>query len=268
MHNAWPALWARCNREAVDEAVREGLAPADEIVYFMRAGGPGSQRHCPLMWAGDQNVDWSEDDGLPSVIPAALSLGLSGHGLHHSDLGGYTTLYGMKRTKELFMRWAEQSALTIFMRSHEGNRPKENWQFDSDAETLSHLARMTRLHSALAPYLEALVRENSERGLPVMRPIFLHHEEDEAGWAIKDEYLLGPDLLAAPVIEEGAKRRRVHLPAGTWLELWNGSLHIVEDEARGRDIEVDAPLGEPPIFAAAGSRWIDLFREAVAAAQG
>ena len=123
-HNEWPALWARCNREAVDEAEREGLVPAGEIVYFMRAGAAGSQRCCPLMWAGDQNVDWSEDDGLPSVIPAALSLGMSGHGLHHSDIGGYTTLYGMRRSKDLFMRWAELAAFTSMMRSHEGNRAR------------------------------------------------------------------------------------------------------------------------------------------------
>ena len=148
-HNKWPALWARCNREAVDEAERDGLVPEEDIVYFMRAGsagsgcGSGSQRYCPLMWAGDQNVDWSEDDGLPSVIPAALSLGMSGHGLHHSDMGGYTTLYGMKRSKELFMRWAELATFTAMMRGHEGNRPAENWQFDSDDETLSHLAAMS-----------------------------------------------------------------------------------------------------------------------------
>ena len=74
-----------------------------------------------MMWAGDQNVDWSEDDGLPSVITAALSLGLSGHGLSHSDLGGYTTLYGMRRTKELLLRWIELAAFSPLMRSHEGN---------------------------------------------------------------------------------------------------------------------------------------------------
>lgn len=259
-HNEWPALWARCNREAVDEAEAEGLVGPGEILYFMRAGGVGSQRYCPLMWAGDQNVDWSEDDGLPSVIPAALSLGLSGHGLHHSDLGGYTTLYGMRRTKELFMRWAELSALSALMRGHEGNRPRDNWQFDSDGETLSHLARMTAFHAALKPYLEAAVAENAEEGIPLMRPLFLSFEEDEKAWTIKDEYLLGPDLLAAPVIEEGATRRAVHLPAGSWRHLWSGRLYS------GGDAEIAAVLGEPPVFARSGSKWMELFQEAVSAA--
>ena len=263
-HNAWPALWARCNREAVDSLGPEAAA---EILYFMRAGGPGSQRHCPMMWAGDQNVDWSEDDGLPSVIPAALSLGLSGHGLSHSDIGGYTTLYGMRRTKELFMRWAEQAALSPLMRGHEGNRPKDNWQFDSDAETLSHLASMGRLHVALKPYLKAAVAENAERGIPAMRPVFLEHEEDEAAWSIKDEYLLGPDLLVAPVIREHARSRTVHLPPGDWLPLWGGP-RLSAPAPAGLDLEADATIGRPPAFYRAGSPWAGLFRRAAAAAAG
>ena len=265
-HNAWPSLWARCNREAVDEAVAEGLAAKDDIVYFMRAGGAGSPRDCPLMWAGDQNVDWSTDDGLASVIPAALSLAMSGHGLHHSDLGGYTTLYGMKRTKELFLRWAEQAALSPVMRSHEGNRPKDNWQFDSDEETLAGLGAMGRFHKALLPYLQALVAQNAQAGLPVQRPLFLHHPEDSRAWSIQDEYLLGEDLLVAPILTEGARTRKVHLPAGSWVHLWSGAAYEAAG-AGGLDLEVAAPLGEPPAFARLGSAWLGDFRSAVAAAR-
>ncbi|MEN1544116.1 TIM-barrel domain-containing protein, partial [Pseudomonas aeruginosa] len=86
MHNAWPALWAKCNYEALEETGKLG-----EILFFMRAGSAGSQKYSTMMWAGDQNVDWSLDDGLASVVPAALSLAMTGHGLHHSDIGGYTT---------------------------------------------------------------------------------------------------------------------------------------------------------------------------------
>lgn len=265
-HNAWPSLWARCNREAVDEAVAEGLAAKDDLIYFMRAGGAGSPRDCPLMWAGDQNVDWSADDGLPSVIPAALSLAMSGHGLHHSDLGGYTTLYGMKRTKELLLRWAEQAALTPVMRSHEGNRPKDNWQFDSDRETLEGLGAMGRFHQGLLGYLTSLVTENATMGLPVQRPLFLHHPGDGRAWSIQDEYLLGEDLLVAPVLVEGAVTRAVHLPAGSWIHLWSGKVHEATG-AGGLDLEVAAPLGEPPVFVRAGSRWLAAFRDASSAAK-
>ncbi len=252
-HNEWPVLWARCNREAVDEAEAEGTARAGEVVFFMRAGGAGSGRYCPLMWAGDQNVDWSEDDGLPSVIPAALSLALSGHGLHHSDLGGYTTLYGMKRSKELLLRWAELSAFTVFMRSHEGNRPGDNWQFDSDAATLRYIARASRLHAALKPYIKAIVAENADLGIPAIRPLFNNYEDDKAAWTIKDEYLLGPDLLIAPVLIEGAVSRKVHLPPDKWIGFWTGTHY------EGGSFDIPAPLGKPPVFIRAGSPWLALF---------
>jgi len=259
-HNEWPVLWARCNREAVEEAEAEGLVPRGEIVFFMRAGGAGSGRYCPLMWAGDQNVDWSADDGLPSVIPAALSLALSGHGLHHSDLGGYTTLYGMKRSKELLLRWAEFSVFTVFMRSHEGNRPKDNWQFDTDRETLAAIAAASRLHAALSPYIESLARGNAENGIPLMMPLFTNYEDDAASWTIKDEYLLGSDLLVAPVLKEGALSRSVHLPNDSWICFWTGKHY------GGGDFDVAAPLGMPPVFIRADSSWLPLFRKAAAAA--
>mgnify|MGYP001009170795 CR=1 FL=1 len=251
-HNPWPAMWARVCHEAVAEAGK-----SSDIVYFMRAGAAGSQRWCPNMWAGDQNVDWSEDDGLPSVITAALSLSVCGHGVHHSDIGGYTTLFGMKRTKELFLRWAEFSAFTPMMRSHEGNRPRDNWQFDSDDDTLDALARLGRLFVAMKPYRQAVLAENATDGVAAMRPLFFHYEDDPASFNIKDQYLFGRDLLVAPVIEEGAVTRALHLPAGAtgevWVHLWTGCRY------RGGDFVVDAPLGKPPVFWRAGSSWEKLF---------
>ncbi len=248
-HNRWPALWARANREAVEEAGALG-----EVVYFMRAGFTGSQKDCTMMWGGDQNVDWSTDDGLPSVIPAALSLAVCGCGLHHSDIGGYTTLFGMKRTKELHQRWAELAAFTPMMRGHEGNRPADNWQFDSDDETLDHLARMGRVHLALKPYLKAAVAENARSGVPVQRPLFLHYEGEDPSWTLQDEYLLGRDLLVAPVVVEGASSRSVWLPADAWIHLWTGTAY------GGGTHEVSAPVGYPPVFWRNGSGSADLFR--------
>ncbi len=250
-HNAWPATWARLCREAVEEAGALG-----EVTFFMRAGYTGSQRYSPMMWAGDQNVDWSEDDGLPSVIPAALSLAVVGHGLHHSDIGGYTTLFGMKRDRELFMRWAELAVFTAMMRSHEGNRPGDNWQFDSDDITLTHLARMTRLFVALKPYRKEMLALNAREGLPLQRPLFMAFEDDGPSWTIKDEFLYGDDILVAPVIVQGAVSRLVHFPPGRWIHGWSGA------EYRGGDREVPAPLGEPPAFVDADSPR----REAILAA--
>lgn len=256
-HNLWPVLWAKVNYEALEEA-----GAMKDASYFMRAGFTGSQRWCPLMWAGDQNVDWSRHDGLPSVIPAALSLAALGHGYHHSDIGGYTTLFHLKRTKELFLRWAELAAFTPVMRSHEGNRPASNWQFDSDEETLRGLARMGRLRAGLAPYFKDLAGRFSKDGEPILRPLFMADEGHEAAWRIQDQFLVGPDLVAAPVVKKGAKARRVWLPLGDWVGLWDGSRHP------GRAwIRAEAPLGRPPAFYRAGSPWAECFKAAARAAQ-
>ncbi len=246
MHNAWPGLWAQVNHDAVASAGME-----DEILYFMRAGNARSLAACPMMWGGDQNVDWSEDDGLPSALTGALSLAMSGMGLCHSDIGGYTTLYGMSRTKELLLRWCEFSAFTPLMRTHEGNRPKENWQFDGDEGTVAHFTRMTAVHVALKPYLKELVSLNAREGLPVMRPVFLHYPE-ESFYGCKDAYLLGRELLVAPMLEP-ADSRGVLLPDDRWTHLFTG-----EDFPGGYHL-IAAPLGCPPVFYRRGSVWEDLF---------
>lgn len=248
MHNAWPALWAKCNYEALEETGKLG-----EILFFMRAGSTGSQKYSTMMWAGDQNVDWSLDDGLASVVPAALSLAMSGHGLHHSDIGGYTTLFDMKRSKELLLRWCDFNAFTPMMRTHEGNRPGDNWQFDSDAETIAHFAHMTTVFTTLKPYIKNAVAQNAKTGLPVMRPLFLHYEDDARAYSLKYQYLFGRDLLVAPVYEEGRDDWTLYLPQDAWINLWTG------ERCDGGDVTVAAPLGQPPVFYRADSEWASLF---------
>lgn len=247
MHNAWPGLWAEVNRDAVQSSGK-----AQELLYFMRAGNARSLGACPMMWGGDQNVDWSEDDGLPSALTGALSLAMSGVGLWHSDIGGYTTLYGMSRSKELLMRWCEFSTFTPLMRTHEGNRPKDNWQFDSDDETIDLFARMASLHVALKPYLKDSVRRNSAMGIPVMRPIFLNYPV-EPFFSCKDSYLLGDDMLVAPVLEPSVLCRKVFLPDDSWIHLFTGERY------GGGNHLIQAPIGYPPVFYRKDSSFASLF---------
>lgn len=253
-HNRFPPVWARLNREAVEETGKLG-----EIFFFTRAGYTGTTAYSTLMWAGDQMVDWSVDDGLPSVIPAALSLGYSGFGLSHSDIGGYTTIKSIMgnvtRSKELFIRWSSLSAFTPVMRTHEGNRPDDNWQFDSDDETLLHFAKMSRVHQKLKPYLKQLISENSERGIPVMRHPLLHYEDDHNFHNMKYQYMLGPDLMVVPVIEEGKRTQEVYLPEDGWIDLWSG-----REYGPGRYV-VDAPLWTIPVFHRKNSGYAGLFKE-------
>jgi alpha-glucosidase len=249
-HNAWPTLWAKVNAEAVARRGKTG-----QVLFFMRAGFTGVQAYCPLLWAGDQSVDFTRHDGLPTVICAALSSGLLGNAYHHSDIGGYTSLFGNVRTAELLQRWSEMAAFTAVMRSHEGNRPGDNLQLDHDREVLVHFARMTRIYRHLAPYLAALSREASATGLPVQRPLFLHFEDDERAYDSQTSYLYGPDLLVAPVLEAGARRWRTYLPHGvTWVHVWSRM-----EYPGGQEVEVAAPLGEPPVFQRKGSPFEALF---------
>jgi alpha-glucosidase len=252
MHNDWPRLWAKVNAEAVADYGRTG-----DILFFMRAGATGVQRYCPMLWAGDQSVDFSRHDGLNTVICGALSAGILGNAYYHSDIGGYTSLYGNRRTKELFDRWVDMAAFTSMMRTHEGNRPDENFQFDQDADSLEHFARMTRIHCHMAPYIQALSKKASVKGYPVQRPLFVHFEQDRKTYAIQDEYLFGPDMLVAPIHQQGVRDWKVYLPLGvTWVNVWNG-----QQLCGGQYVTVPALIGWPPLFYRQGSSWHDLFDE-------
>ena len=249
-HNHWPALWAKCNYDAVSESGKLG-----DIVYFMRAGATGSQKYCTLLWAGDQSVDFSIHDGLGTVICAALSAGMSGCGLTHSDIGGYTSLFGNVRTKEVFLRWAEMAAFTPVMRTHEGNRPDDCFQYYDDEDTLNRLARLVDVYTMLAPYTKTLVAENAAKGIPVQRPLFIHNEEDEKCYDIQYEYLLGPDMLVAPVYLADQTEREVYLPEGEWIHLWTGA-----EYGKGTHT-VEAQLGDTPVFYKKNSEFAPLFAE-------
>jgi alpha-glucosidase len=237
-HNRWPVLWAEVNARALKSRGRWG-----DALFFMRAGFSGVQAHCPLLWAGDQSVDFSRHDGINTVITGALSSGLVGNAYSHSDCGGYTSLGGKVRSAELIQRWYELSAFSPVMRTHEGNRPDDNLQVDSTPELLAGFAAWSRVHEALAPYVAHLGEEAAATGLPAQRPLFLHSPEDGESAAIQDQFLYGRDLLVAPVVEERAALRRLYVPGGDeWRDLWSG------ERLEAGWHEVAAPIGRPPVL--------------------
>lgn len=247
IHNKWSALWSQVNKEAIDEAGKSG-----EIFFFTRAGHTETIKNSVIMWNGDQHVDWSYDEGFPSIIPAMLSLSMSGFGISHSDIGGYITLYHMKRSKELLLRWAELSAFTPVMRTHEGNRPDDNWQFDGDEETIKHFALMTKVYTMLSPYIKDIVVKNHNKGVPAIRPIFFHYDEDNA-YDCSYQYLLGRDLLVAPVIEEDKDNWLVYLPQDKWVHIWSG------EKYSGGSYSIKAPIGHIPVFYREDSEYKHIF---------
>lgn len=250
IHNLYPVLWDQVNLEALKEAGKLG-----ENVFFTRSGYTGSSKYSTLVWGGDQLVNWEYHDGLASVIPAMLSLGMSGIGYYCSDIGGYTSLAWIKRSKELFIRWAEQACFTMVMRTHEGNRPEKCWQFDSDDETLNYLARMTGIHVMLAPYLQKLSEDYQNRGLPPARSLVMNYPEDPKTYSIKYQYLLGNDLLVAPVLQKKKNKWRVYLPDDSWIHLWTK-----KEYGRGNH-KIAAPLGFPPVFYRKDSKFLKIFEE-------
>ncbi|MCR5523597.1 MAG: alpha-glucosidase [Clostridia bacterium] len=236
VHNTWPQRWAKLNREALEETGKLG-----EIMFFTRSGYTETPKYSTMMWNGDNHVDFSFDYGMPSVIPAMLSLTCCGFGLSHSDIGGYTTFSILKRSEELYMRWCEMNAFSPVMRSHEGLNPDLNAQFDASETVIEHQSKMSKIHVALKPYIKAAVKYNAEKGVGVVRPLFFYYDEKFA-YTECYEYLLGRDVLVAPVIRPGESRREVYLPDDEWIHFFSGK------EYKGGHVTVDAPLGCPPVF--------------------
>jgi alpha-glucosidase (family GH31 glycosyl hydrolase) len=256
-HNRYAEEWAEVNREAIREAGR------DDVVFFNRSGYSRSPGHATLFWLGDQLVSWDEHDGIKSAVTGLLSGGLSGYSLEHADIGGYTAidnpLLEYHRSKELLMRWTEFAAFTVVFRTHEGNRPEVNHQIYSDEETLRHFSRFARVYAAWKPYRMDLVQEAAKTGLPVVRHPFLHYPHDPEVLDLDYQFMVGSDLMVAPVLDPGEGTVEVYLPAGRWVHLWSGEEYGSLD--KGVYKTVRAPVGEPAVFYREGSEEGHRFRE-------
>jgi alpha-glucosidase (family GH31 glycosyl hydrolase) len=257
-HDRYAEEWARVNREAISEVGR-----GDDIVFFNRSGYTKSPCYSTLFWVGDQLVDWDEHDGIKSAVTGLLSSGLSGYSLEHSDIGGYTALdhplFEYHRSRELLLRWIELGAFTTVFRTHEGNIPEVNHQIYSDTETLTHFARFAKVYAAWKPYRIDLVKEASQSGLPVLRHPFIHYPNDPEVSGLEYQFMVGPELMVAPVLDPGEDSVDVYLPAGKWVHLWTGERY--GSPRRGAHETVPAPIGELAVFYKEDSAEGTRFRE-------
>jgi alpha-glucosidase len=145
------------------------------------------------------------------------------------------------------------AAFTPVMRTHEGNRPEENFQYYDDADTMEQFGRLTDIYTMLAPYTKSLVKINAEVGLPVQRPLFIHYEDDSKAYDLQTEYLFGEDMLVAPVYLADIEEWEVYLPKDKWIHLWTG------EEYEGGTVLVKAPIGYTPAFYKKYSEFRPLF---------
>ncbi|MBM4354234.1 MAG: hypothetical protein FJ109_10640 [Deltaproteobacteria bacterium] len=252
-HNRYPVEWARLNREAVMEAGLEG-----EALVFSRSGFTTTPGEALLLWPRDQLTTWDRFDGMASALHGLLEGGFSGIALNHSDVGGYTSLSFLgkeyERDEELLLRWAEMNAFGPLLRTHEGNAPGQSMQVYGSESAMAGFARMTQVFAALAPYREALFAEAAEKGWPVVRHLAMHYPDDGQAWEVDDQFLLGSELLVAPILEpcgDGGCERAVYLPEGAWVHLWTGGVHAAPRD--GSFVSAPAPLGQPPVFYRDGS---------------
>jgi alpha-glucosidase len=255
-HNRYPVEWAELNREALDEVGR-----LDDVLVFNRSGHTATPGAALTLWQGDQLVSWDRYDGLVSAIHGLISGGFSGISINHSDIGGYTSMawlqLGYTREEELLQRWSEFAAFTSLMRTHEGNQPSLNAQIYSDEETRAHFARMTRIYRALSFYRQELFVEAATLGWPVVRHLTMHWPEESELYDISDQFLLGSELLVAPIKNKCFTwpicpyNKEVTLPPGEWVHLWTGELY--GDSEAVSQVTVSAPLGEPAVFYPVGS---------------
>jgi alpha-glucosidase len=247
-HNRWPLLWARTCREAIEEADL-----SSDAVLFARAGWFGSGRYVNAFWSGERLATFSKFDGLPGSIPAAISLGLSGGGLWHSEAGGSVSFAWARRSPECLARWIEMSAFMPILRVGDGLRPEASAQLWSDPSVLDLLARMSEVYAALKPYHIAVAAEQSESGLPPIRHPWMHYEADTQARRLSYQYLYGRDLMVAPALSPRANLTELYLPEDEWVHLWTSRLF------RGGRVAVDSPMGYPAVFYRSASPFASLF---------
>lgn len=240
--NAYPLFYARSSHAAM-------VAAKPDSTAFMRAGFAGSRAVTPIAWPADQSFSWDERTGLPAAIRATLNGSISGLAVWAPDIGGY---YGCRDPlggdEELWIRWIQLGALQPIMRDHLGDKCAEATGLSSSAAIRGAFRRFAELHQHLAPHLYRLARESAESGRPLMRPVALVAPDDARARHDEFTYLLGDDVLVAPVVVPGATRRLVFFPSGEWIDWWDGRRY------RGPDrVFVPAPRDRVPLFVRSGA---------------
>lgn len=233
-HNVYGLQMAQASRDG-----QLAASPDKRPFTMTRAGHAGVQRYATT-WTGDNRSTW---DHLRLSITMVMNQGLSGIGFSGSDSGGFKGA----PDAELYTRWIQVSSMMPYFRTHssESSPTREPWSFGTVCEARVRSAIEWRYR--LLPYFYSVAQEASSSGVPMVRPLFFDDPSDKALRSIEDQFLVGDALLVAPVVEQGARQRLVHLPRGTWYDFHSGEAH-----PGNRQITVAAPLDRLPLFVRAG----------------
>ena len=233
--NTFALLMSRATYEGL-----ERLQPDLRPYVITRAAYAGIQRYA-TMWTGDTNSTW---EALALNIPMFTSLGLSGEPFVGSDVGGFIG----RGSGELLVRSYQVSFLAPFCRNHKviDGYDQEPWRFGKYYEDV--IRKYLKLRYALLPFLYTTLEEAHRTGVPVFRPLMLNYQNDESTYNLDDQFMIGDDLLLAPVVKPDVTRRLVYLPAGTWYDYWTNKKYT-----GGTTISVEAPLDVVPMFVRGGA---------------
>ncbi|MEW5249253.1 glycoside hydrolase family 31 protein [Microbulbifer sp. 2201CG32-9] len=236
IHNAYGHRWAQLLHDRQTAAY-----PQRRPFIMMRAGFAGSQRFGMIPWTGDVARSWG---GLQPQVELALSMGLLGFGYTHSDLGGFAG--GDKFDRELYIRWLQYGVFQPVYRPHAQEHIASEPVFH-DRKTRDITRAFIKLRYRLLPYNYTLAFENSQTGMPLMRPLFFTDENKPQLMDRHDAYLWGDEFLVAPITAAGVRKVDVKLPGGVWFDYWN------DNQYSGDTASIPADLETIPVLVRAGA---------------
>ena len=210
-HNLYPLRY----NKALWEAVKANSADHEGIIWA-RSAWAGSQRF-PLHWGGDAATNEIGSVGMMGDLRGGLSFGLSGFSFWSHDMGGFVT----QSPDDLYRRWLPFGFLSSHTRAH-GAPPTEPWLIGKDFTDA--FRANAEMKYQLMPYVYAQAKDCSEKGLPMVRALFVEFPHDAGAWLVEDEYMYGSQLLVAPLLESGSSRT-VYLPKGKWIDYQSGKVY-------------------------------------------
>lgn len=214
VHNIYGHFWAK----TIYEGNRKDF-PEKRPFILMRAGAAGSQRFGLMPWSGDVSRSWG---GLQSQPEIALQMGLQGLAYMHSDLGGFA---GDLKDDELYVRWLQYGVFQPIFRPHAQEEVASEPVFKS-AETKALAKKAIELRYRLLPYNYTLAFQNSQTGVPLMRPLFFEEPENYRLYRISDTYLWGNDFLVSPILQKNTFQKEVYFPkTANWYDFFTEEKH-------------------------------------------